>query len=255
MSIIALRAWYLPDYEPIIELEKRPPDIRLSKKSLLKSGLRADFLEESDAVKTSTWFRRYLEGENIEFYIEGSGGYSVANIDLISHEIYFTKQALLAQLDPTIYFCYQTEYETANHILKEELLTSLKTINERSRFPLTLVQSSRPQNSTPRLSSTSTRKIRKSLLFIADITPITSIEGQETNKLIPSPNVCVEMGYAIHTKKSEQILLVQMQRPDLDGQFTFDLPTQQFLQFQDSTELNQMLTGMIKTQLAKFRLF
>ncbi|MDD1428878.1 hypothetical protein MEO94_31510, partial [Dolichospermum sp. ST_sed9] len=122
MSIIALRAWYLPDYEPIIELEKRPPDIRLSKKSLLKSGLRADFLEESDAVKTSTWFRRYLEGENIEFYIEGSGGYSVANIDLISHEIYFTKQALLAQLDPTIYFCYQTEYETANHILKEELL-------------------------------------------------------------------------------------------------------------------------------------
>jgi hypothetical protein len=63
------------------------------------------------------------------------------------------------------------------------------------------------------------------------------------------------MGYAIPTKKSEQILLVQMQRPDLDGQFAFDLPTQQFLQFQDSTELNQMLTGMIKTQLAKFRLF
>jgi hypothetical protein len=255
MSIIALRAWYLPDYEPIIELEKRPPDIRLSKKSLLKSGLRADFLEESDAVKTSTWFRRYLEGENIEFYIEGSGGYSVANIDLISHEIYFTKQALLAQLDPTIYFCYQTEYETANHILKEELLTSLKTINERSRFPITLVESTRSKNSPLGLSSTSTRKIRKSLLFIADITPITSIEGQETNKLIPSPHVCVEMGYAIHTKKSEQILLVQMQRPDLNGQFTFDLPTQQFLQFQDSTELNQMLTGMIKTQLAKFRLF
>jgi hypothetical protein len=255
MSIIALRAWYLPDYEPIIELEKRPPDIRLSKKSLLKSGLRADFLEESDAVKTSTWFGRYLEGENIEFYIEGSGGYSVANIDLISHEIYFTKQVLLAQLDPTIYFCYQTEYGTANHILKEELLTSLKTINERSRFPLTLVESSRPKNSPFRLSSTSTRKIRKSLLFIADITPITSIEGQETNQLIPSPNVCVEMGYAIHTKKSEQILLVQMQRSDLDGQFSFNLPNQQFLQFQDSTELNQMLTGMIKTQLAKFRLF
>ena len=92
-------------------------------------------------------------------------------------------------------------------------------------------------------------------MFIADITPITSIEGQETNQLIPCPKVCIEMGYAIHTKKSEQILLVQMQRPDLDGQFTFDLPTQQFLQFQDSTELNQMLTGMIKTQLAKFRLF
>jgi hypothetical protein len=40
MSIIALRAWYIQDYEPITELEKRPPDIRLSKKSLLKSGLK-----------------------------------------------------------------------------------------------------------------------------------------------------------------------------------------------------------------------
>ncbi|MDK2462087.1 MULTISPECIES: hypothetical protein [Aphanizomenon] len=55
MSIIALRAWYLPDYEPITELEKRPPDIRLSKKSLLKSGLRADFLEDSDGLNKFCW--------------------------------------------------------------------------------------------------------------------------------------------------------------------------------------------------------
>ena len=254
MSIIALRAWYLPDYEPITELEKRPPDIRLSKKSLLKSGLRADFLEDSDAVKISTWFARYLEGENIEFYIEGSGGYAVANIDLISHEIYFTKQSILSQLDPIIYFCYQSEYPRVNELLKEELVASLNTINEKSRFPLTLVESSRPKNAPMRLSRTSMRKIRRSLLFIADTTPITTIESQETNQLIPSPHVCLEMGYALHSKRSEQILLLQMQRPELEGEFPFDLPTQQFLQFQDRDELNQMLTGMIETQLVRFRL-
>lgn len=255
MSIIALKAWYLPDYEPITELEKRPPDIRLSKKSLLKSGLRADFLEDSDAVKISTWFARYLEGENIEFYIEGSGGYAVANIDLISHEIYFTKQSILSQLDPIIYFCYQSEYPTANELLKEELVASLNTINEKSRFPLTLVESSRPKNAPMRLSRTSMRKIRRSLLFIADTTSITTIESQENNQLIPSPYVCLEMGYALHSKRSEQILLLQMQRPELEGEFPFDLPTQQFLQFQDRDELNQMLTGMIETQLVKFKLF
>jgi hypothetical protein len=166
MSIIALRAWYLQDYEPITELEKRPPDIRLSKKSLLKTGLRADFLEESDEVKTSTWFRRYLEGENTEFYIEGSGGYGVANIDLISHEIYFTKQALLAQLEPTVFFCCQTEYAKASESLREELKESLKTLNLRSRLPLTLIESSRPSNAPLRLTRTMMRKIRKSLLFI-----------------------------------------------------------------------------------------
>jgi len=255
MSIIALRAWYLQDYEPIPELEKRPPDIRLSKKSLLKTGLRADFLEESDEVKKSTWFGRYLEGENIEFYIEGSGGYGVANIDLISHEIYFTKQAVLAQLEPTIFLCYQTEYAAASDVLREELQKGLTSLNLRSRLPLALVESYRPSGAPLRLSRTIMRKIRKSLLFIADTTPITSIDGKETPQLIPSPNVCIEIGYAIQSKRSEQILLAQMQRPNLDGQFPFDLPTQQILQFQDSKELNKVLTGAITSQLARFKLF
>jgi len=46
MAIIALKAWYLSDYEPIRELESRPHDLRLAKNSLLKSALRADFLED-----------------------------------------------------------------------------------------------------------------------------------------------------------------------------------------------------------------
>lgn len=100
-------------------------------------------MEDSDDVKQSTWFGRYLEGENIEFYIEGSGGYAVANIDLISHEIYFTKQALLAQLDPTIFLCYQTEYADASEALRAGLQTSLENLNKRSRLPLTLVESYR----------------------------------------------------------------------------------------------------------------
>ncbi|HEY9653974.1 MAG TPA: hypothetical protein V6C50_00650, partial [Crinalium sp.] len=73
MAIISLKAWYLQEYEPIKELEKRPHDLRLSKNSLLKSGLRADFLEDSAEVKQAVWFQRYLEGETVEFYIEGSG--------------------------------------------------------------------------------------------------------------------------------------------------------------------------------------
>ena len=50
MAIIAVKAWYLEAYEPIRELEKRPHDLRLSKSSLLKSGFRADFLDESSEV-------------------------------------------------------------------------------------------------------------------------------------------------------------------------------------------------------------
>ncbi|GAX41006.1 hypothetical protein NIES4075_19740 [Tolypothrix sp. NIES-4075] len=255
MSIIALRAWYIEDYEPIRELEKRPPDIRLSKKSLLKSGLRADFLEESDQVKQSIWFERYLEGENIEFYIEGSGGYCVANIDLISHEIYFTKQAILAQLEPTIFLCYQTEYAFSSNALRQGLQNSLEILNLRSRLPLTLVESYRPSDGSIRLNRTMMRKIRKSLLFIADTTAIASIDGKEIAQLIPSPNVCIEIGYAIQSKRSEQILLAKMQRPDLAGEFTFDLPRSQILEWTDDIDLDKILSQAIETQLARFKLF
>lgn len=255
MAIIALKAWYLQKYEPVKELELRPHDLRLSKNSLLKSGLRADFLEDSEEVRSSAWFQSYLEGEVVEFYIEGSGGYTISNIDLISHEIYFTKQTVMALLEPTIFLSYQTEFAAANQALREELNNTLEILNKRSRLPLTLVESLRKSDSPVRLNRRMMQNIRKSLLFVADSTPITSIPGRETNSLIPNPNVCVEMGFAIQSKRTEQILLAQMERPDLEGQFPFDLPKLQSLQFKDGKELNKILPKVIETQLQRFNLF
>lgn len=255
MAIIALRAWYIEEYEPIHDLEKRPPDIRLSKKSLLKSALRADFLEDIEEVRRSDWFRRYLEGDNVEFYVEGSGGYCVANIDLISHEIYFTKQSLLAQLEPTIFLSSQTEFTKASEALQEGLKDSIGKLNQRSRLPLKLIESPRIHEGPLRLSPAMMRKIRKCLLFIADATPVASVPSKETAKLIPSPNVCIEMGYAFHSKRAEQIMLAQMQRNDLKGEFSFDLQQTQILQFTNSKELNKILTATLETQLLRYRLF
>lgn len=254
MAIIALKAWYLQHYEPIKDLEKRPHDLRLSKNSLLKSGLRADFLDDSEDVRNSEWFRRYLEGETIEFYIEGSGGYAISNIDLISHEIYFTKQEVVAQLAPVIVLSSQTEYPASSNALRDALTETLKTFNQRSRLPLTLEESRRPATEPIRLGSTSMRKIRKSLLFIADGTPLARVDRKKTPLLLPSPNVCVEMGYALTSKRTEQILLVQMERDDLSGQFPFDLPNYQQLLFQKPDELQQTLPTVLQNLLQRFNI-
>lgn len=253
MAIIALKAWYLQEYEPVQQLELRPHDLRLSKSSLLKSALRADFLDEMPAVKQSAWFQRYLAGEAVEFYIEGSGGYAISNIDLISHEIYFTKQEVMAHLEPIIFFCYQTEYAASSEALREELQRVVEKLNQRSRIPLHLEESHRLSDGPARLSSSLTRKIRQSLLFIADGTPILGLDGSPP-QLIPSPNVCVEVGYALQSKRPEQILLVQMQRPDLPGQFPFDLSSNQRLMFKDAAELHKTLPPIIQTQLQRFNL-
>ena len=254
MAIIALKAWYLQEYEPIRELEKRPHDLRLSKNSLLKSGLRADFLEDSQEVKQSAWFQSYLEGERVEFYIEGSGGYAISNIDLISHEIYFTKQDVLAHLEPTIFLCYQTEFSESSELLRQELTALLEKINPRSRLPLTLEESHRLTEGATRLNSTLMQKIRKSLLFIADATPILQYEATPPQP-IPSPKVCVEVGYALQCKRPEQMLLAQMDRAEINGQFPFDLPSQNRLLFRTKTDLHKVLPQAVETQLQRFNLF
>jgi len=254
MAIIALKAWYLQEYEPLKELEKRPHDLRLSKNSLLKAGLRADFLDDSADVKKADWFQRYLDGETVEFYIEGSGGYAIANIDLCSHEIYFTKQDVMAALEPTIFLCYQTEFSESSQILREELQTLVESLNQQSRLPLVLKESHRLSEGPIRLNSSLMRTIRKSLLFIADGTAIAQT-GELPHRLIPSPSVCVEVGYALQCKRSEQILLMQMERPELPGIFPFDLPGQNRLVFGDRAQLRKALSPLLKSQLQRFNLF
>lgn len=253
MAIIALKAWYIQEYEPIRELEKRPHDLRLSKNSLLKSALRADFLDDSDAVRKMPWFQRYLEGEIVEFYIEGSGGYAISNIDLISHEIYFTKRDVLAHLEPTIFLCYQTEYTDSSDLLREELQTYIEKFNGRSRIPLTLEESHRLTESPIRLDSNLMRKIRQCLLFVADGTAILSIPDNPP-QLFPSPKVCVELGYALQSKRREQLVLTQMERGDIAGQFPFDIPGRQRLVFRSRTDLRKLLPGVMDAQLRPFNL-
>ncbi|MGB3300946.1 MAG: hypothetical protein WBA76_21980 [Phormidesmis sp.] len=253
MAIIALKAWYLSDYEPIRELENRPHDLRLAKNSLLKSALRADFLEDIEEVKQAEWFGRYLEGDLVEFYVEGSGTYAIANIDLISHEIYFAKQDSLSNLDPTIFLSYQTEYTDSSDMLREELEGFIKKFNNKSRLPVSLVESHRLSQGAVRINSSLMRQIRRSLLFIADATPILSIDGNPP-QLVPSPKVCVEMGYALQSKRPEQIVLAQMERADLPGQFPFDTPTRNRLGFEKRAELKQELPPILQERLQRFNL-
>lgn len=254
MAIIALKAWYLQQYEPLHELEKRPHDLRLSQNSLLKSGLRADFLDDSEQVRKSLWFQRYLEGNLVEFYVEGSGGYAISNIDLSSHEIYFTKQDVMTHLEPIVFLSYQSEYPESSEILRDELQTSLDKLNSKSRIPVVLKESHRLTEGPIQLKSSLMRSIRQSLLFIADGTSIAQIEGSPI-QLIPSPKVCVEVGYALQCKRAEQVLLAQMERSEMAGQFPFDVPSQNRLFFKDRAQLRKILPAMLQTQLQRFNLF
>ena len=255
MAIIALKAWYLEQYEPIKKVIQKPFTLRLSRNSLLKTGLRADFLDDRLEVEGSDWFQRYLEGRSVEFYIQGSGTYIVSNIDLVSQEIYFTKSSSISGLDPVIYYSPQSYHQTANEAISSTLSTIIENLTERSRIPLILEVTPRTPNSPLRLSNSQFRKISKSLLLIADVTPISSIPGTEQSELIVDPNVCVELGYGIQTKDNGQILLLDMERSDLKGMKPFDMAGYKQLSFTDEKQLAKSLPKLINTLLQRYSLF
>ncbi|MEM6716258.1 MAG: hypothetical protein AAF622_14400, partial [Cyanobacteria bacterium P01_C01_bin.147] len=235
------------------ELEKRSQDLRLSRNSLLKSGLRADFLDDSEAVRQADWFQRYLAGEGVEFYIEGSGTYAISNIDLLSHEIYFTKQASLVQQDPSIFFCYQTDYDESSALLRDGLESLIEKVNQRSRLPLTLEEATRTGAGALKRNSPLMRKLRKSLLFVADGTSVAQLPGPPP-ALIPSANVCVELGYALQCKRPEQIILARQERDDLPGHFPFEMPSEQQIIFHNATDLKAQLKAKIESELKRYKL-
>ena len=254
MAIIALKAWYLEQYEPIRETIKKPCTLRLSRNSLLKTGLRADFLDDRTEVEGSDWFQRYLEGKTVEFYLQGSGTYIVSNIDLVSQEIYFTKCNSISGLEPIIYYSPQNHDRPANDAITSTLNSIVDNLNERSRIPLSLEVTPRSLESPLRLSNSQFRKITKSLLLIADVTPISSISGEQTELLIDS-NVCVELGYGIQDKDNGQILLLNRSRQDLEGKMPFDMAGYKQLSFTTEEGLSKSLPKLIKTLLQRYNLF
>ncbi|MFN4196240.1 MAG: hypothetical protein ACK4HM_10520 [Thermosynechococcus sp.] len=241
MAIIALRAWYLPQYEPLEQIEKRPHDLRLNKNSLLKTALRADFLDDLETVQRSEWFQRYRLGETVEFYIEGSGTYTIANIDVLSHEIYFIKSDRLSYLEPTLFF------SGSDRPSSDEIRTALKAFvtNTPSRFPLQLVESPRSATAPLRLDSPAITQLRRSLLFIADGTAV-------ENGQLPTM-IALELGYALASKRRHQILVIQQEHPSQRALLPIEVPSRQRLIYSDSQELAEKLTPVLQTLLEPFK--
>ncbi len=255
MAIIALRAWYIKQYEPLQQLLEKPCDLRLNRNSLLKTGMRADFLDERETIQATEWFAAYIQGATVEFYLEGSGYYTISNIDLLSQEIYFSKQLALVGLEPVIYYSPQTEYLEAAEMIATALEKSINKLNKRSRIPLKLEVSPRPQDGPLRLSNNQLRNICKSLLFIADTTPVATITGLERSQYLLGSTVCVEIGYALEAKDVGQILLLRRERLDLTGEFPFDVSGYKELIFKQAKDLQTNLPQMIETLLQRFSLF
>ncbi len=251
MAIIVLRAWYLDTVLAASQVQTAEPDLRLSRTGLLKTGMRADFLDDVERVKRSRWFERYLEGELIEFYIEGSGAYSISNLDLISREMYFNKRATLVHRTPTLFFCGQTIYPESSQMIADALAQIVDTVNRKHDpiVPLELEQSMEVAQGVA-IDAALIRKIKQSLIVVADVTPIAVLEDPFPYPL-PSPQVSLEIGYALQTKDPEDIMLVQLQRGQRNGRVPFEIESSPYVTAKDQKHIQSQLLPQVLRQLQR----
>ena len=174
----------------------------IQKKSLLKGGFRAYLLERPEDFKQKDWFKRYQDRETIDFFIEGSGVYKLVNLDLIEGELYFEKSETPVYSKKCIFMDIPFDDE-----FKDGIFIKLK--NKFSKhIKIDKIDGYTQGKGAIKLDDEILKAIRYSLLFIADITPLSNhndISNKE--KWLANSNVMLELGYALAVKDNKKIII------------------------------------------------
>ena len=207
------------------QISTQEPELQLIKRSILKNGYRAYCLNDREEIEEKQWYKNYLEGDRGRFYIDGSGLYKIANIDLVDSEFYFDRHNQAVGYRPWIFFSWQSDYNPSRSHIKDALTTIIEQINNnrqpKSNFEL--VESIRPEDGAEDITKAITKNLDRCLIAVFDITNVADVIGNENevSKSQPNANVIFELSYALQKKQPNQVIII---RQDRDGIATNDVP-------------------------------
>lgn len=110
-------------------------------------------------------------------------------------------------IEKTIFYSWQSDLNLDFNwkLIEKSLIDSIQVLNaETKMIKYTIDQATRGLPGSPDIVDSIFRKISKSSIFIADITPVTKI-GE---KGIPNPNVLIELGYAVNVLGWDNIICI-----------------------------------------------
>jgi hypothetical protein len=236
------------------------PTLQLLKKSILKNGYRAFYTDERKLIANSDWYKDFLMGEKVFFYIDGSGMYRLVNIDLSENELYFEKDNLPAGYKPWIFYSWQSDHNSSRSHIKDALVEIIKHIND-TRNPkliLELVEATRPEDGVKDIPSAIKEKIDKCLFSFFDITNVSTVnrsseQKKQSTKSYPNANVVFELSYALHRKRIDQIVFVKKKRNDFDEDLVpFDFEHYKRLDYDKPAILKEELKTIIINAFERF---
>lgn len=129
----------------------------------------------------------------------------------------------------TVFYAWQSD--RPNNINRGFIENALKQAIETLHAEATVVDAVRDESialdkdtqgvpGSPAIADSILQKIDACGVFVADVTPVASTEG---GKLVPNPNVMLELGYAVRSKSWERVIMVMNTAFGSPADLPFDL--------------------------------
>jgi hypothetical protein len=252
-----IRCWQITDglAEPSL-IEKQVPTLRIFKKSILKTGYRAFASDERSEIENQPWYREFLLGAEIRFYIDGTGFYKLVNCDLVDNELYFERLNLPVGHKPWIFYSWQSDHNSSRSTIKEALEKAVAHINDdlNPRQKIELVEATRPEDGADDIVKVIKANLDKCLFAVFDITSVAKVPeaGEDSRKCYPNANVVFELSYAMARKRPDQVLLVKRTRADFaPDKVPFDFEHLKRAEYDRPAKLNETVLGILKGYLGR----
>ena len=263
-----IKCWHVTDAisDPAI-VSKEQPTLRIFKKSILKTGYRAFASDERDEIEKQPWYGDFLLGDEVRFYIDGTGFYRLVNCDLADNELYFERLNLPVGHKPWIFFSWQSDYNPSRSHIKNALSSAVEHINKclGPRQKLEIVAPTRQADGAKDIVAAIKDNLDRCLFAVFDITNVAQTpmkeavepEGEKAKeedkvKCHPNANVIFELSYAMARKNPGQVLLIKRERDDFKpDKVPFDFEHLSRVNYDNPAKLKKDILDILKAFLAR----
>jgi hypothetical protein len=258
-----IKCWHVTDAvsDPAI-IERDAPTLRIFKKSILKTGYRAFADGDRGEIESHPWYLDFLLGDEVRFYIDGTGFYKLVNCDLADNELYFERLNLPVGHKPWIFYSWQSDHNPSRSHIRDALTAAISHINDNlgPRQQLELVEATRPEDGADDIVKAIKSNLDRCLFAVFDITNVatvpakSAVPGEETDqtdpndkaKCHPNANVVFELSYAMAHKKPAQVLLLKQKRTELgEDKVPFDFEHLKRLNYDKPATLKKDIQGVL----------
>lgn len=143
----------------------------------------------------------------------------------------------------TLFFSWQNDKKKAKKLIKEALIASQATLKDEG-IELRIDEDTRGRAGNRDIVREVLDKINKCDIFLADVTPVTTLDkkdGKRLPKHMPNSNVMFEYGYALHSKGEERMITLALLASDeFIEHMPFDINHNTLSSFKDSDGLKNL---------------